>query len=84
MMSDGLPRRAMNLMREAKNASVARSDTDSKWTALTVGETTHKRTTSQWLAYKQNQKFDIDGTSKINTDMLKYQPWGNSLDGKLS
>ena len=35
----GFPLLAINLLRQAMNASVVRSDTTSRWTALTVKET---------------------------------------------
>ena len=38
-MSVGFPRRAMNRQKVARKASVVRSDTISRWTALTVRET---------------------------------------------
>ena len=36
IMSDGQPRRAINRHRAAKNASLVKSETNSRWIALTV------------------------------------------------
>jgi len=82
-IDEGFSLRAMKRLRQAINASVDRSETSSRWTAL-MDRYKNAHIGFQNGRLTNRTSFEVQGTSIINADVFKHYIWCDTLEWKLS